>query len=918
MRNYQGKLITFVSLLILTVVQMLIPLVATAQEITGQPTAFVDLEDIHIDNDKEANELNVSLSLSKPVGDISEQIIMFSNDIQFTDNDNLLLSDQNSQTVGVGSLKENKLQLTIAPTYQGLIKLSLKSPISAFSPNSLLKVTSANFSKEILLPSKEVTPSPNNQSLQEKATTVQTKEDQTDFEPALHDSVIPDLISPTLQTINFDYTTNSSGDYITNNDQGKSGENTLNYAYGATTESPFDNEGYVNYNDEAYVKKTVKEVTGKQGLFDITLDIKGNELPNPIEIALVIDYSSTMNGQKLQNTIHGVEEFLDQIDNSLASGKVRVGIIAYNRDSYVQPFTGNKEELVNFLEDSSKSHSGTFIQKGLVAADNLFETSAKPDVQRKMIVHIGDGSVNRAYHPADDAILYTNDGQIKPYNGFSDKTYYRDFAIDSPLYYSSSQTTVDEDPANATFMSAKEIANLSLGTSVDLKLKGYDLYSIGVAPSDRGEYVSKNLASSEAKYLPIDADLSQLGEALSNVAARVEHTVPNGTVIDPMGEQILLQKNSSTFSPEDYTLQGFRKNESGSWVVAPELVNKVVITAADNQLELTGITLGKDEHLSMTYQIRIDTEASSFIPDHWYLANGRTTLDTTSKGNLVDFPIPSVKAPGTMVNIEKNWIDNNNQLGLRPDAISVILKRTAVTSAAWQESQPILLSKPTETSDQWSFTVDSITPQNETNSVFLAAFNNKGEDFTYSATEVNTDPNYISSTETTHDKIVLTNQLNKTNLTFTKVDEEDQPLQNVRFKLLNAQGVQVGDVQTSDKNGAVTFTNLDKGSYQLVEIAPLSGYEAIAPIQLTIDQNSKGELAVTTPENWSYKVVNKKIKDAVKPKDTINPKVPETPKSSGQIPNAGEKVQSWLLLIGLIIIVVAVILYYRNKRNKKE
>ncbi|WP_338030869.1 SpaA isopeptide-forming pilin-related protein [Enterococcus crotali] len=271
-----------------------------------------------------------------------------------------------------------------------------------------------------------------------------------------------------------------------------------------------------------------------------------------------------------------------------------------------------------------------------------------------------------------------------------------------------------------------------------------------------------------------------------------------------------------------------------------------------------------------------------------------------------------------MVNIEKNWIDNNNQLGLRPDAISVILKRTVVTSTAWQESQPILLSKPTETSDQWSFTVDSITPQNETNSVFLAAFNNKGEDFTYSATEVNTDPNYISSTDTTHDKIILTNQLNKTNLTFTKVDEEDQPLQNVRFKLLNAQGVQVGDVQTSDKNGAVTFTNLDKGSYQLVEIAPLSGYEAIAPIQLTIDQNSKGELAVTTPENWSYKVVNKKIKDAVKPKDTINPKVPETPKSSGQIPNAGEKVQSWLLLIGLIIIVVAVILYYRNKRNKKE
>ncbi|WP_348921699.1 SpaA isopeptide-forming pilin-related protein [Enterococcus rotai] len=910
MGKYQLKIITFVSLLILTVIQLLVPFVATAQEITGQARSLADLEDIQIASDQETNQLNVSLSLSKPIGDISEQIILFSKEVHFVDNENLLLSDQNGQTIGVGSVKENKLRLSVAPTYQGLIKLSIKSFTDVILPDTSLKITSDNFSKEIFLPTNEVTANTSQpSSLEETANTEKIKENQTDAVKEVNDLAIPDLISPALQTINFGYTSDSSGNYLTNNDQGTSGQNTLNYAYGATTESPFDTEGYVNYNDEAYVKKTVKEVTGNQGLFDVTLDIKGNELPNPIEIALIVDYSSTMNGQKLQNTINGIEEFLDQIDNSMISGKVRVGIIAYNRESYVQPFTENKEELVNFLEDTSKRHSGTFIQKGLVEADNLFETSAKPDVQRKMIVHIGDGSANRAYHPVDGATLYTNDGQIIPYNGFSAKNYYRDFSTDSTSYYSSSQTTVDEDPVNATFTSAKELANLTLGTSVDLKLKGYDFYSIGVAPSDRGEYIAKNLASTEAKYLPIDADLAQLGEALSNVAAKVEHTIPNGTVLDPMGEQILLKKSSNQFSPKDYTLQGSRKDDTGTWINAPELLNKIAVSEADNQLDISGITLGKDERLSMTYQIRIDTEASSFIPDHWYLANGRTTLDTTSKGNLVDFPIPSVKAPGTKITVEKNWLDNNNVLGLRPDAISFVVTRTTVTSTAWQESQPILLSKPDGNINQWQIEIDSVIPKNETASVSLAAFNNQGEDFLYSVKEVNTDPNYISTINSSQGKIVLTNQLNRTNLTFTKVNEKDQPLQGVSFKLLDDQGQQIGDIQSSDKDGSVTFFNLEKGNYQLIEVTPLPEYEAIQPIQLIIDRNSAGELAVTAPENWSHKVVNKKITVKTTPSNI------EKPKSSGQIPKAGEKSQSWLVVLGIILIVSIILLYFKNKQK---
>ncbi|MCA5013830.1 MULTISPECIES: SpaA isopeptide-forming pilin-related protein [unclassified Enterococcus] len=898
MKKTQLRSATIFSMFLLMIMQLILPIQGIAQEIDNQETK-IELNDVQIDPDNETNQVSAHLYLAKQVGDVSDQVISFSNDLVFPDNEAIPLTDKQNQTIGSAVLKNNTLQLTIASTYQGEFQLTVNAPAENILPDTYLSISSPDFSKKVLLP-----------------TTTALENEQLPLEPQA-DLPLPYALFPQPETIDFSYNTDASGNYLTNNDQGQSGINTLNYAYGQTSEADFDDENYVNYNNEAYVKKTVKEVTGKQGLFDVTLDVKGNEYPNPIDLVLVIDYSSTMNGQKLENTIDGVEEFLEQIDHALVADKVHVGIVAYNRDAYVQPLTNNTEELIDFLEDTSKSHSGTFIQKGLIAAKDLLDNSTTPNVQKKIIVHIGDGSANRAYFPAENATEYTNDGQITPYNGFKAATYYRDFATDSPLYYTSSTSTVEGDPDNATLTSAKEIANLTLGTAVDLKLNNYDLYSIGVAPSDRGEYVDKNIASSEAKYVPIDEDLAELGDALGTVATKVDRTIMNGTIQDPMGEQIILQKSGPEFSSADYSLKSYRKVSTGVWVDAPNLLDKVAVSENDGQLTLSGLYLGTDERLTFTYQIRIDTESSAFIPEHWYLANGRTTLDPISTNNLLDFPIPSVKAPGTKVLIEKNWLDNNDSLGLRPNAISFVLKRTTVTGNSWQESQPILLSPSKQDADQWQTELDSIIPKNETSAVALAAFNNRGEDFNYSATEVAVDPNYTGASEIKDGKIVLTNTLNNTmDLTFKKVDEQDQPLKGVRFKLLDNQGQQIGDIQTSDENGQVSFTQLREGNYQLVEIEPLAGYQPIEPIQLTIEPNSHGELIVTSPENWTYRVVNKKITDTTTSSSENKPTTENKPTSTGQIPKAGERVQSWLLIIGVILISITGILYYKNKRSQ--
>lgn len=49
---------------------------------------------------------------------------------------------------------------------------------------------------------------------------------------------------------------------------------------------------------------------------------------------MVIDYSSSMTGEKLSNALKGLQEFGEELDDSLESGNIRIGIVAYNRFVY--------------------------------------------------------------------------------------------------------------------------------------------------------------------------------------------------------------------------------------------------------------------------------------------------------------------------------------------------------------------------------------------------------------------------------------------------------------------------------------------------------------------------------------------------------------------------------------------------------
>ena len=545
----------------------------------------------------------------------------------------------------------------------------------------------------------------------------------------------------------FHYESTQTGNYITN---GVANGDTYNYGYQGTQEIPIDNEGFVNYDDQAYVKKTVKANPQKQGLFDVTLDIKGNQISHsPIDIVLVIDYSSSMKGEKLTNALKGLQEFGNELGSSFSNGVVKIGIVAYNRNVYsTNGFTNDMSQLENFLTNTAESHTGTFIQKGLYAAQDLFVNHSRAEAE-KMLIHIGDGSANRSYLPTENATLHTNNGEITAFKDWHTDSYYTDFQTSSDKF----NTSDNISDTNGTLVDKAVVTDATLGTIVALKRSNIISYSIGTAPTARGEYIARNIADKDSHYRSIDENLVDLGEALKDILS-VTKTIPNGTVIDPMGKDILLQ-GSGNFLPENYTLTTWRRDASGTWIALEQQTNLPSVTEQNQVITLSNLSLGENDRVTLTYQIRLNTEANDFKGDFWYLCNQRTTLDPNSDGTLLDFPIPSIKAPKVSLELEKKW--KNTPESLIPEKIDYQVSRTPlVTSTAWTTSDTMALKKE----KNFKTTITTVSALGVNND--LPLYNNAGDTISYSINEVNIPADFELSTSQENNHFILTNTYKKT------------------------------------------------------------------------------------------------------------------------------------------------------------
>lgn len=136
--------------------------------------------------------------------------------------------------------------------------------------------------------------------------------------------------------------------------------------------------------------------TGSQGDVDLVVDVDGQGASagprRPLDLALVIDRSGSMAGEKLANARAAADAVIDRM-----GPEDRVSVIAYGSDVDVLatrvPGSAAGKRTLHDAVDSIDDSGGTFLSGALHAARKALAGRASPNAVRKMLL-LTDGAAN--------------------------------------------------------------------------------------------------------------------------------------------------------------------------------------------------------------------------------------------------------------------------------------------------------------------------------------------------------------------------------------------------------------------------------------------------------------------------------------------------------------------------------------------
>lgn len=657
----------------------------------------------------------------------------------------------------------------------------------------------------------------------------------------------PMLTASAASDITPQYTNNSSGVSPTNS-WTIPGQNTvINHQGGDTTngwdknsswngDSSDTSKSYLKFgtdtsNPDYQIRKYAKE-TSTPGLYDVYLNVKGNEVKNikPIDIVLVVDMSGSMNSSlnggndRVGATRQGVKNFLKTINDAGIGKYVNVGVVGFSSPGYISS-SGTLSENIDSSDNqahitrindllANEFKGGTFTQLGIRTGQSMLASDSND--HKKMMIMLTDGVPTFSYKVS----ALTNIGGIDYGTAFGTKR-------DEPG--NTSQLSCNYYVSNGNGI-VKDTWTATLGEARIAKNSGTELHALGIQIGADKNYLTKDqvrdkmlLLASSGLYQDANS-ASDVTTYLNNQAKDVLsqfNTVNQGTISDPLGSQFIYGDDTPTVK------------SVGNSVVQ----NLPTVTKSNGSIAVSNMNLGKDQEVQIHYQVHLNTESDNFQPDYWYQMNGKTTFTPTKDSNAVEFGVPSAKAPGTAIKVTKQWqelVDSSK----RPDSINFNVTRTVNNqSTNWQASG--ILSK----SDDWTKTFKQLTKNNQ--SVWLPAYDNNGNTFNYQVSSEATD-GYISS---------ITNKTNESTITNTQYGLIiDKYASNSTNKLTGAEFI----VKSSDGKQSYTLTDnqlqqLTPGDYTIQETKSPKGYQLdsmVYPITLSQDGkwSSSGQgISVTSP-----------------------------------------------------------------------
>lgn len=647
------------------------------------------------------------------------------------------------------------------------------------------------------------------------------------------------------------YTTDAKGTYPTNSWQPANQKNVINHQGNKNRNSAVwdgvtswngdpanTKNSYIQYGEKQTdfaIRKYARE-TGEQGLYDVYLNVKGNQQQDikPVDIVLVVDMSGSMESggrlSRAEAARQGVKDFLQTIKDAGIGDYVNVGLVGFSSPGrYVTGSNGyltvpidkvSNTSHVNAINNTLKPtfSGGTYTQIGIEQGQQMLAGSSN---ENKMMIVLTDG-------------VPTFSKKVTAAQTIDGTTYATEFGngLDEPGNTSKLQRsyTVGSGWNRITIDSTWPA---TLGAAKITKDAGLTIHTLGIQLSNDGRFLTErevrdraSLIASPGKYKDAETtdDVSDYLNDQAKDVVKSFNTIVNGSIGDPLGDQF-----SYKGTP---TVKSISMGDNA-------VTNLPTVNQSNGKVTATELNLGKDQEIQIHYQVRINTEDKDFTPEKWYPLNGQTTLTPNGENpdNKVDFGVPSAKAPGVKLNLKKIWEEYDKDTSKRPDSLDFTLNRKDTTeSSSWKQGFIQLSTSDVATdTNVWEKTNIAKVAETKgaTESLWLPQFNNKGKDFTYTFEEATINGYESSSNDA---KTVWTNKKIYTPLALeiTKIsDQEKVPLKGAVFKLTGGDLPNAG-VELKD-NGDGTYNLADDKyklqldtEYTLTEVASPAGHTAAA------------------------------------------------------------------------------------------
>ncbi|EOT43943.1 VWA domain-containing protein [Enterococcus dispar] len=691
---------------------------------------------------------------------------------------------------------------------------------------------------------------------------------------------------------------------------------------GSNKYNSFIEYGGTGDNSDFAISKYAEETS--QGLFDVYLNIRGNVQKEitPIDIMLVVDWSGSMNeNNRLGEVKSGISQFINTLDNSGISDKINIGYVGYSSPGYLnktidlQSFNKVKQQIKEFTP--TKSSGGTFTEKALRDAQNQLEKE-NPE-HKKIIVLLTDGVPTFSYNP-----IKVNEIKNAQNTSLDGEKYFAT-QVDSTKTIGRGNTSSlygygawGENYPKAILGNTGRIVDVensfvsTIGQAIQIKEKNTEIHALGIQlQSDSGARLSYDDVQDRMEQIATKSDsgvlyyetankASEIANYLSNKAVQIISTVSGGKVRDPIGDQF------------NYVDSSLEINSVGKTPTSEINYSDPV----DKVISINNLNLGKGQEIQIHYKVRMNTEDENFVPSKWYPINGKTTFAPNQElpDNIVDFGVPSAKAPGVDLSLKKNWVEFDGNPSDRKNLYFSVGRKTKNSQGndigyvklsgnnnkqVWERAN---ISQISSTADDSSY--------KET--IWLPKFNNSGEDFNYFfSKEINSPENYVpkdisengDGTEWENVK-----EFKKLKIQITKIDADNKEIidKEASFKLSG--GDLKGPISFAyNGKGMYTLPDdvlLDKGqTYFLTEISAPEGYQKLAaPLEIKIAEDG----AITISENLGFTVKDNNLVFNVPNK----PKVP--------LPATGGS-GVWLIYgAGITALIVGVGYYFLRNKSKGE